>query len=89
MVKTLDSRTKGAFGYDLNAGLDLNIANVVPVEVGIRLLQSFQVPQQLGQGAVSISPSYYQGYVAVGIGFDFITRHRKKKEVAPAGNSQP
>ena len=79
VVKTLESRTKGAFGYDLNAGLDLNLANSIPVEIGFRFLQSFQVPQQLGQGAVSISPSYYQGYIAVGRGFDFIGRLGNKK----------
>ena len=71
------------FGYDLNAGPDLNLANSFPVEIGFRYLQSFQVPQQLGQGAVSISPSYYQGYLAVGMGFDFIGRIGKKKPETP------
>ena len=83
VTKTLDSTTKGAFGYDLNAGLDLNIANSFPVEFGVRYLQTFQVPQQLGQGAVSISPSYVQGYFAVGVGFDFIGRRGKRQPAAP------
>ena len=78
VIKTLDSHTKGAFGYDLNAGIDLNIGNFLPVEFGVRYLESFEVPQQLGQGAVSISPSYYQGYLAIGVGFDFIGRHGKE-----------
>ena len=73
--KTLDSHTKGVFGYDFNAGVDLNMGNFLPIEFGLRYLQSLEVPQQLGQGAVSISPSYYQAYLAVGVGFDFIGRH--------------
>ncbi len=32
------------------------------------------VPQQLGEGTVSISPSYLQAYLAIGVGFDFIGR---------------
>ena len=78
VTKTLESNTKGAFGYDLNAGIDLNIANKFPVELGFRYLQSFEVPQQLGEGSVSISPSYYQVYFALGMGFDFIGRVGKK-----------
>jgi opacity protein-like surface antigen len=82
-TRTLDSKTNGAFGYDLNAGVDLNLANKFPIELGARYLQSFEVPQQLGEGAVSISPSYYQIYFAVGMGFDFIGRIGKKPHTAP------
>ena len=71
ITKTLDSNYKAAFGYDANAGIDLNFANKVPVEVGVRYVKSFNVPQPLGQGAVSVSPSYLQTYLAVGMGFDF------------------
>lgn len=78
VVRTLDSQTKGTFGYDLNVGLDLNLANSFPVEFGVRYLQGFEVPQQLGEGAVSISPSYYQVYFGVGMGFDLIGRMGKK-----------
>ena len=78
VVRTLDSQTKGTFGYDLNAGIDLNLANKFPVEFGIRWLQGFEVPQQLGEGSVSISPSYYQVYFGVGVGFDFIGRAGNK-----------
>ena len=78
VVRTLDSQTKGTFGYDLNVGLDLNLANSFPIEIGVRYLQGFEVPQQLGEGAVSISPSYYQVYFGVGMGFDLIGRMGKK-----------
>lgn len=81
--KTLDSRTNGTFGYDLNVGVDLNLGNKVPVELGARYLQSFEVPQQLGEGAVSVSPSYYQIYFSVGMGFDFIGRTGKKQPATP------
>ncbi len=72
--KTLESHYKAAFGYDVNAGVDLNLANAFPIEVGVRYVQSFNVPQQLGEGAVSVSPRYLQTYLAIGIGFDFIAR---------------
>ena len=78
VVRTLDSQTKGTFGYDLNAGIDLNLANKFPVEFGIRWLQGFEVPQQLGEGSVRISPSYYQVYFGVGMGFDLIGGMGKK-----------
>jgi hypothetical protein len=76
--KTLESEYQAAFGYDLNAGVDLNVANTVPVEVGTRYVRTFNVPQQLGQGAVSVSPSYIQIYVAVGLGFDFLNRGSRR-----------
>jgi opacity protein-like surface antigen len=68
--KTLDSNFKAAFGYDVNAGLDLNIANTVPVELGARYVKTFNVPQSLGVGSVSVSPSYIQTYLAVGVGMN-------------------
>jgi hypothetical protein len=30
-------------------------------------MQGFEVPQQLGEGAASISPSYYRVYLSVGM----------------------
>lgn len=78
ITKPIESNTKVAFGYDVNAGVDLNIANSFPVEVGMRFVKSFNVPQTLGEGAVSVSPSYFQTYVAIGMGFDFFSRQSSK-----------
>jgi len=78
ITKNLDSNFDAAFGYDVNAGVDLNIANAFPVEVGMRFVKSFNVPQPLGQGAVSVSPSYLQTYLAIGVGFDFLHRQSNK-----------
>lgn len=63
------SRTEAAFGWDLNGGVDLNIANRFPVDVGVRYLKSFNVPQQLGTGAVTVYPQYFQFYIGVGMSF--------------------
>jgi hypothetical protein len=74
ITKTLDSNYKGAFGYDVNAGLDLNFANRIPVEIGVRHVQSLNVPQALGEGSVSVSPSYVQVYFGVGINLNVLAR---------------
>ena len=74
-TKTLDSNYKMAFGYDVNAGLDLNIANRLPVEIGLRHLQSLNVPQALGEGAVSVSPSYFQYYLGVGLSLEVFSKN--------------
>lgn len=65
----LSSRTEAAFGWDLNGGVDLNIANRFPVDVGVRYLKSFNVPQQLGSSAVTVYPQYFQFYIGVGMSF--------------------
>lgn len=72
--QNLKSETRTAFGYDFNAGVDFNITNAIPVEIGARYLKSFDVPQQLGDGSVKISPEYLQIYFGIGIGFDFMRR---------------
>lgn len=51
-----------------------SIAHAIPVEIGARYLKSFDVPRQLGDGSVKISPEYLQIYSGVGIGFDFMRR---------------
>jgi hypothetical protein len=90
ITKNLYSDYKAAFGYDLNAGLDLNIANAFPVEVGMRYLKSYNVPQQLGAGTVSISPAYIQFYFAIGVGFDYMSRSSHKPETPDASSeNQP
>lgn len=59
-----------AFGYDLNAGTDLNFGKWY-IEGGGRFAKSFNVPQQLGEGAVSIHPGYVQIYMGLGMNFQY------------------
>jgi len=66
--QNLRSQNRAAFGYDLNTGADLNFGKWF-VESGARFAKSFNVPQQLGDGAVKIHPSYVQIYVGLGLNF--------------------
>ncbi|MCI0331565.1 MAG: outer membrane beta-barrel protein [candidate division Zixibacteria bacterium] len=72
--QNLKSETKAVFGYDLSLGMDLNFANKVAVEGGMRYLKSFSVPQQLGEGSVKIHPQYFQIYLGVGASFRVFRR---------------
>jgi opacity protein-like surface antigen len=63
----LHDETKAAFGYDFTVGVDWNIVDRFPIETGVRFLRSFNVPQQLGAGAVTIAPEYFQIYLGVGL----------------------
>lgn len=66
--QNLRSKTRSAFGYDLNAGTDLNFGKWF-VEGGARFAKTFNVPQQLGDGAVKVHPSYVQIYLGLGLNF--------------------
>ncbi len=66
--QNLRSTTRASFGYDLGAGADLNFGQWYG-EGGVRYVKSFNVPQQLGAGAVTIHPAYFQIYVGVGLNF--------------------
>ena len=72
--QNLRSETKKAFGFDLNFGTDLNVANAIASEIGFKYMKNFGLTQQLGAGAVDISPEYFQVYIGVGIGFDYIRK---------------
>ena len=63
--QNLRSENRTVFGYGLNAGTDLNFGTWY-IEGGARFAKSFNVPQQLGGGAVSIHPGYVQIYVGLG-----------------------
>ena len=65
---------RAAFGYDLNAGLDINPWNKVTPDVGARFLKSFNVPQQLGEGSVTIHPGYVQAYLGVAVSLGWLDR---------------
>lgn len=64
----IDSKGHMAFGWDASAGVNLNFVDRVNLDLGVRYLHSYAVPQQLGQGAITIQPGYVQYKVGVGIG---------------------
>lgn len=64
----LGGRDELAFGWDANAGVDLNFSDRWGVDVGARWLHAYGVPQQLGGGAVTIEPGYLQAKVGLVVG---------------------
>ncbi len=70
--QNLSSKTHAVFGYDITLGVDLNFSNKIALDGGVKYLKSFSVPQQLGEGAVTIHPEYFQIYFGVGASFDLI-----------------
>lgn len=64
----LGGRDELAFGWDANAGVDLNFSDRWGIDVGARWLHSYGLPQQLGDGAVTIEPGYLQVKVGAVIG---------------------
>jgi len=68
--KNQSSVTHGVGGYDITLGLDLNFNNTVAIDVGVRYLKSFSLPEQLGEGSVTIYPQYFQIYIGIGASFD-------------------
>jgi hypothetical protein len=63
--QSLRSEHRPTVGYDLTAAADFNFGKWFMVG-GTRFSKSFNVPQQLGEGAVTIHPGYFQIYVGVG-----------------------
>jgi len=66
--QSLGRRDEVAFGWDANAGVDLNFGDRWGIDVGARWLHAYGVPQQLGDGAVTIEPGYVQLKVGVVVG---------------------
>jgi opacity protein-like surface antigen len=62
------SRGHVVFGWDTSAGIDFNFLNRVSLDLGVRYLHSYAVPQQLGEGAVTIQPGYIQYRLGLGLG---------------------
>lgn len=63
----LRDENKAAFGWSATAGLVLDFGRW-GLDGGIRYLEQYGVPQQLGDGAVTIQPSYLQ--YRLGVVFD-------------------
>ena len=57
--QNLSSQTETAFGWAAGTGLNLNFGKW-GVDGGVRFLKQYGVPQQLGEGAVTIQPSYME-----------------------------
>ncbi len=68
--QNLRDENRVSMGYDANLGLALNIMDKVAVDGGVRFLKSFNVPQQLGAGSVTIQPGYFMYYLGVGVSFE-------------------
>jgi opacity protein-like surface antigen len=64
----LGSRDEFAFGWDANAGVDFNFQDRWSIDAGARWLHAYGVPQQLGDGAVTVQPGYVQFRLGFGIG---------------------
>lgn len=70
--QSLHDEARWVFGYDLTLGLDLNFSNSIALDVGVRYVKSFSVPEQLGAGSVRVYPQYYQVYLGIGVSFDML-----------------
>ena len=62
----LGGQTEAAFGWSAGTGLNLNFGHW-GLDGGVRFLKQYGVPQQLGDGAVTIQPSYLQYRLGVSI----------------------
>jgi hypothetical protein len=68
--QNLSSTSHTVCGYDLSADANLNFGPWF-VEGGGRFAKAFNVPQQLGDGAVTIHPGYIQIHAGVGLNFRY------------------
>jgi opacity protein-like surface antigen len=64
----IDSKGHVVFGWDASAGVDFNFFDRLSLDLGARYLHSYAVPQQLGEGAITIEPAYVQYRAGIGIG---------------------
>lgn len=63
-----------SLGFDLSAGAEMVLFNIVSIEAGSRYMRSFSPVKELGEHAVRISREYFQFYVGAGILFDVFKR---------------
>ena len=57
--QNLSEQNEAAFGWSAGTGVNFNFGKW-GIDGGVRFLKQYGVPQQLGDGAVSIQPSYVQ-----------------------------
>jgi len=77
--QNLSSENHWVVGYDITLGVDLNFSNKIALDGGVRYLKSYSVPQQLGEGSVTIHPQYFQIYLGIGISFDMIGKKQDNR----------
>ncbi len=53
------------FGYGATAGVEMRFSRERSLDLGVKRLETFGVPQQLSYGAVTIHPSYNLYYIGV------------------------
>ncbi len=78
--QNLREESHTTFGYDVTLGMDINILNKFPVDIGVRYVRSFNLPQQLGEGSVEIHPEYFQIYAGVGVAFSVFGGSKSESE---------
>jgi len=62
----LSSQNEAAFGWSAGTGMNLNFG-AWGVDGGVRFLKQYGVPQQLGDGAVTVQPAYHQYRLGVSL----------------------
>ena len=62
--QNLRDQNEAAFGWSAGTGVHLNFGRW-GIDGGVRFLKQYGVPQQLGDGAVTIQPSYIQSRLGV------------------------
>lgn len=64
--QVLSEQNEAAFGWSAGTGLNLNFGTF-GVDGGVRFLKQYGVPQQLGDGAVTVQPSYIEYRIGVSL----------------------
>ena len=64
--QNLSQQNEAAFGWSAGTGVNLNFGRW-GIDGGVRFLKQYGVPQQLGDGAVTIQPSYVQYRMGVSL----------------------
>jgi opacity protein-like surface antigen len=73
--QNLHSHDEVAFGWDASVGVDVNFRDRWCVDLAVRSLHAYGVPQQLGADAVSVQPAYIQYRIGVGFGLNAMSSH--------------
>ena len=69
ITNNISSESNAVWGYDINAGLELNFRRKVFLDFGGRYIQNFEVEQQIGETGQMIKPKYIEFFVGIGIDF--------------------
>jgi hypothetical protein len=67
--QNLEWEYHAVLGSDITLGVDFNFRNKWNIDVGVKYLKSFSVPQQLSARSIHVHPEYFQIYVGFGLSF--------------------